>query len=146
MVSVVLDTVVFVRSLLNPQSVWGRVIFDAGDAYRLIVSDSVQEEIVRVIARPELKRKYRFVAGRGQAVVLARLAEADVVAVSDVPAVSRDPKDDKFLAAAKAGRADYLVSEDYDLLVLGEYEGTRIVDAATFLRVLDDPHTAVGRA
>lgn len=145
MVSVVIDTVVFVRSLLNPQSVRGRVIFDAGDAYRLIVSDSVQEEIVRVIARPELKRKYRFVAGRGQAVVLARLAEADVVEVSDVPAVSRDPKDDKFLATAKAARADYLVSEDHDLLVLGEDEGTRIVDAATFLRLLGNHGVVASR-
>jgi predicted nucleic acid-binding protein len=58
-----------------------------------------------------------------------------------VAAVSRDPKDDVFLATAKAGHATYLVTEDNDLLVLGSYEGTRIVDAATFLRLLE---TATG--
>jgi predicted nucleic acid-binding protein len=51
--------------------------------------------------------------------------------------MARDPKDDKFLATAKAVAADYLVSEDEDLLVLEEYEGTRIVNAAAFLRILE---------
>lgn len=41
------------------------------------------------------------------------------------------------MATARAARADFLVSEDKDLLVLGTYDGTRIVDAATFLRALD---------
>jgi len=46
-------------------------------------------------------------------------------------------KDDIFLVAAAAAHADYLVSEDNDLLVLGEYAGVRIVDAATFLAILE---------
>ena len=50
-----------------------------------------------------------------------------------------------FLATAEAGRVDYLVTEDQDLLVLGEYEGIRIDDAVTFLAMLDrrgDPDAA----
>jgi predicted nucleic acid-binding protein len=38
--------------------------------------------------------------------------------VADIPQVTRDPKDDKFLATATAGEAGYLVSEDPDLLDL----------------------------
>lgn len=35
-------------------------------------------------------------------------------------------------------RSDYhLVSEDEDLLILGQYEGVQIVNAATFLSILD---------
>jgi len=51
--------------------------------------------------------------------------------------VARDPNDDKILATASAAGADYLVSEDLDLLVLREYQGTRIVSAATFLGILE---------
>lgn len=42
------------------------------------------------------------------------------------------------LAAALAGQVDFIVSEDKDLLDLGAYEGIRIVNAATFLALLND--------
>ena len=58
--------------------------------------------------------------------------------VADIPQVPRDPKDDKFLATAMAGEADYLVSEDRDLLDLGEHQGIKIVDVATFLKTSDE--------
>ena len=41
-----------------------------------------------------------------------------------------------FLAAALAGAADFIVSEDLDLLSLGEYEGIRICDTQTIIDVL----------
>lgn len=76
------------------------------------------------------------------------LADAEVVEIdlSAMPRVSRDPNDDPFLATAKAGGAECIVSEDNDLLVMEEYEGIRIVDAAAFLRILDgtDEATANG--
>jgi hypothetical protein len=45
-----------------------------------------------------------------------------VVQPEVVPAISRDPADDMFLAAANAGAADFLVTGDADLLVLNVYE------------------------
>ena len=54
-----------------------------------------------------------------------------------VPSVSRDPKDDVFLACAAAAKADFLVTGNKkDLLHLGAYGGTRIVTAAQFLQIL----------
>lgn len=64
------------------------------------------------------------------------LALAEVVELSAIPAVSRDPKDDQSLATAAAGQADYLVTEDRDLLVLEEYEGIRIIPALASLQLL----------
>ncbi len=46
--------------------------------------------------------------------------------------LSRDPADDKFLECAVAGRADCLVSEDRDLLVLGAIEAIPILDVPAF--------------
>ena len=38
-----------------------------------------------------------------------------------------------FLELALAGKADYLITGDDDLLVLGEFQGTKIVTPAEFL-------------
>lgn len=143
-VRVVFDTVIFVRGLMNPFGRWGRLVFDRGSEYRLVTSDPVLGEYLDVLRRPRLVRKYRGLATRDVRAVLALLDDAEIVAVDEIPAVSRDPKDDPFLATAKAGGATFIVSEDNDLLVLGVYEGSRIVDANAFLRVLDEADGAEG--
>jgi uncharacterized protein len=60
-----------------------------------------------------------------------------VVHPAEIPAICRDPADDKILAAATTGSARFNVSEDKDLLDLASYEGIPIVTAASFLRFLD---------
>jgi predicted nucleic acid-binding protein len=42
-----------------------------------------------------------------------------------------------FVATALAGKADYLVSEDKDLLVLGNTAGVQIVNTQTFIDKLE---------
>jgi uncharacterized protein len=61
-----------------------------------------------------------------------------VVEPPETPPVSRDPKDDKFLACARFAAADYLVTEDKDLLVLNTYTGTRICQPAEFIALLEE--------
>jgi len=134
---VVFDTVIFVRSLINRSGLWGRLVFTHGERYRLVTSEPIVVEILEALHRPELTRKYRGASNANLQTILDILAHAEIVIVDEIPAVSRDPKDDKFLATAALAGADYLVSEDQGLLVLQEYEGVRIVDAATFLDLLD---------
>ena len=138
MVRAVLDTVILVRGLMSPYSRCGRLHFDEVDSYKLIVSPPILAEYLDVIRRPRLIRKYRSVAERDPQAVLNRLIRSEVVeidAAAFVP-VCRDPKDDKFLATVQVAGADYLISEDEDLLVLQEFMGTAIVATATFLDVL----------
>lgn len=66
------------------------------------------------------------------------LAQAESVETPHIPAVSRDPKDNKFLATAHAANAEYLVTEDQDLLVLKEYRGVRIITAAELIHLLEE--------
>ena len=54
----------------------------------------------------------------------------------DIPALTRDPKDDYLLACAVVGQADYIVTGDDDLLVLKEVEGVRMVSAGEFWQIL----------
>ena len=48
--------------------------------------------------------------------------------------VCRDPDDNKFLEAAVAAKATYVVTGDKDLRAIGEYEGVKIRYPAEFLR------------
>jgi putative PIN family toxin of toxin-antitoxin system len=133
----VFDTVIFVRALINPHGVWGRLVFQHGAAYTLIVSPPVVSEILEVLHRPELTRRFRTLLGLDLARMIEILDRAEVVEIEEIPAVSRDPKDDKFLATAAVAQADFLVTEDNDLLVLDPYEGCRIVTARRFLAALE---------
>lgn len=145
MVRVVFDTVVFVRALLNRRSQWSRLVFDRGANYRLLVSPETLQEALQVLHRPELVRRFTKFPGRDAAALIDLLHLAEVVDVDlgAFPRVCRDPKDDKFLATARAADAQYLVSEDEDLLVLREYEGRLIINAESFLGVLDQPVSGI---
>jgi putative PIN family toxin of toxin-antitoxin system len=133
----VFDTVILVRGLINPYSLCGRLVFDQPGFYELIVSSAVVAEYLSVVNRPELVRKYQSVETRNLPTILDIVAKSTVVQPMDTPAVCRDPEDDKFLAAAQAGDARFIVSEDLDLLDHGSYGKTKIISAEAFLRILD---------
>jgi putative PIN family toxin of toxin-antitoxin system len=134
---VVFDTVVFVRALLNPHSRAGRLVFDHSNSYHLILSEPTLVELLEVLRRDELRGLFRSLASRDPATIVQIASDAETVEIGGIPQVSRDPKDDKFLATARAGDAAYLISEDKDLLDLGEYEGTLILSVAAFLLRLE---------
>ena len=133
----VFDTVIIVRGLINPYSLCGRLLFDHPASYELIVSSDIVVEYVRVVNRPELVQKYHQVETRDLPAILEIIGKATLVQPMDTPVVCRDPEDDKFLAAAKVGSAQFIVTEDMDLLDLGSYEGIQIVRAEAFLLVLE---------
>ncbi len=141
MLRVVFDTVIFVRALLNPKSRCGRLLFQYFDRYKIIVSQATVRELLQVIERSEIIAKYKSVASLDRQRMIDLLAQAETVELTTIPAVVRDPKDDIFVATAIAGDADYLVSEDKDLLTLGDRLGVRIVDAQTFIALLESSET-----
>jgi predicted nucleic acid-binding protein len=50
--------------------------------------------------------------------------------------VCRDPHDDKFFECAVKGRAQYIVSEDRDILDVSEYKGVRTIAADKLIALL----------
>jgi putative PIN family toxin of toxin-antitoxin system len=134
---VVFDTVIFVRALINPHSVCGRLVFQHASAYVLVVSPPLIAEILEVLHRPELTRRFRQLAGIDLARIIQILDAAEVVELDEIPAISRDSNDDKVLATAAASEANYLVTQDNDLLVLGAHGRTNIVTAGAFLSILE---------
>lgn len=138
MVDIVINTVVFVRSLINPKSIWGELVFRRRNYYRLIVSKPIVTEILDVIERPQVAKKFRFVAAEGPDAIREFVAEAIMVEPYALNWSGRDPKDDIFVATAVAAGAAYVISEDRDLLDLGSYGGVAMIDTAAFLLLLEN--------
>jgi len=62
---------------------------------------------------------------------------AELVIPAEVPRdLIRDVKDNAVLACAVGGNADYIVSGDKDLLVVGSYQEITIINVTLFLQRL----------
>lgn len=133
----VLDTVVFVRALIKPSNACGRTIFLNGKIFQLAVSKEIVLEILEVLGRPEISSKFSSTFTLDYKRILDLLSGAYAVEIGDIGSVSRDATDDKFLATAIAAGADYLVSQDEDLLVLKKYKGIKIVTCLEFANILE---------
>jgi len=132
----VIDTQIFLRAAMNRKSLPAKLIFELRNSYHLIVSDAIVLEVQNVLNRPELRAKLPQLTKEIVEQVAELLEAAEVVNPTEIEAVSRDPKDDMFLACAKDSNAHYLVSEDKDLLVLNPYGDVEIINALDFLQIL----------
>lgn len=137
---VVFDTQVFLRALINPKSASGRLVLNLQVDYVLYTADQIDREVLDVLSRPKIRQKFPQITDERIKLIttLLELAHRVEVKDSDIQPICRDPKDDIFLACAKLAKANYLVSEDNDLLVLKSYEDTQIVNVIEFLAVLQD--------
>lgn len=142
MLRVVLDTNIYLRAFLNRYSLCGRLLYQYSPEYTIVVSQSIIFEVLSVVNRPKLQAKSPNLVHLDYETVMLRFDRAELVEPEDIPRVCRDPKDDKFLACAKAGQVEYLVTEDKDLLVLGDYEGTRIIQPVEFIKILEATTTS----
>jgi len=135
--NVVFDTQIYLRAAINPNSACGRLLFEQRLYYQLYAADSIGNEIREVLRRPKIRLKFPQITDKRIEQVEVVLQSAQNVVVTEIEPICRDPKDDIFLACAKMANADYLVSEDNDLLVIGQYHETRIVNVASFLHILE---------
>lgn len=102
--------------------------------YILLTTTDLMAEFERVLTRPKfapslegIKRTASEILGKHQ-----QLSEPVSAAAIPDDAV-RDAKETHVLACAVGGKADYIVTGDKDLLVLGVYEGIRIVNVGQFI-------------
>lgn len=134
---VVLDTVVFVRALMNARGFSGRILSEFAPHFILLVSKETAQELLQVIRRPELTKKYKKLAVIRIEAVIELVAQAELILLDEIPQVVRDVKDDVFVVTAQMGKADYLVTEDKDLLELtGDFD-FEIVNTKNFIEILE---------
>ena len=138
MMRVVVDTNILVSALIRPQGRVGAVLWHLRQGnYTLLYTQSLLEELADVLSRPRIQHKYGLGQEAAETVLTLILLRGEAVAAERTITACRDPKDDKFLEAAVAGKADAIVSGDEDLLVLHPFEGIPILSPAAFLQMLD---------
>ena len=94
------------------------------------------EEIIEVLNRPWIRDRYGL-ADRIFDVSFISWELSDLVIDPPNVRASSDPDDDKFVATAVAGRADYLVTGDVvDLLRLRKYGEVTIISPREFVSLL----------
>lgn len=132
-----IDTQIFLRAGLKRQSLVGKIVFDLSDRYQIIFSAETKKEVEDVLNRPQLRAKFTQLTDQVVKAILDIFDSAELVMLPDqIASVSRDPKDDIFLACAVTGKAQHLVTEDQDLLVLNPYEGVQIIDVPAFFEII----------
>ncbi|HXG35389.1 MAG TPA: putative toxin-antitoxin system toxin component, PIN family [Dehalococcoidia bacterium] len=133
----VFDTVVFVRALINPHGRWGRLLFRFYDRYTLVLSPEIVMEVLDVLHRSGLRQRFPQIDEVAVERALAIIEKAEVAEPTERLSVCRDPADDKFFECAVAASAEYIVSEDRDILAVGEYRGVKPVTAEDFMLRLE---------
>lgn len=126
----VLDTNTVLSGLIWPDSIPAKALQKALEGI-VLVSEEVVQEFRETIGRPKfdkLKPLKKRLADLENV-----LERCQMVEVSVLVQACRDPKDDKFLALAKAADAMLIVSGDKDLLDMNPWEGIPILTARQFL-------------
>lgn len=138
MIKAVVDANVLISAVIAPLGP-SRRIFDAWreGRFTLVNSPGIIEEVSRKLAHPRISLRYG-VSDEDRAAVLRLLqAEAEITpGSSEISPGTRDPGDDKVVAAAIETQADYVVTGDKDLLALEQHSGVRIVRPAMFVSLL----------
>ena len=132
-IKAILDTNVVISGIF-----WKGVPFEILKAwqrqrFRLAMSPPILDEYRRVLEEMTKKRPSAVLS---PILELIEFHSEMVGPVRFVRTVCRDPDDDKFLEAAVAAKADYVVSGDADLLSLRNHQGIQIIRPAQILKLL----------
>jgi uncharacterized protein len=135
MLRVVIDTSSLVSYVLTQGEIMSQVIAHwRSGAFRLLSSPATRLELTDVLNRPSIKQ---LAATSLDELPLGLTRFSHHVPENlDIAGACRDPKDDKFLPCAVEGGANYLVSNDRDLLDMRYFQDVAIVNPGQFLLAL----------
>ncbi len=129
MIRVILDTNLWISFLISKRlSKIDELL--ARDDLVLLFSEELLEEFIEVARRP----KFRLYFPNEDVEELLSLFDAlgKIIEVKTNVNVCRDPKDNFLLALAQDGNADFLITGDADLLVVKQFENTKILTYREF--------------
>jgi putative PIN family toxin of toxin-antitoxin system len=136
MIHAVVDANVLVSGLFWDKNPGYILIFHQQGRFKMLFTAETLDELQNVLSRPKFALRLQVVESSVERVI-EQFHEGELVTPAHVPEASvRDAKDRAILACAAGGNADYIVTGDQDLLVLGTYEGAQIVSPVQFLVVL----------
>jgi putative PIN family toxin of toxin-antitoxin system len=126
------DTNVIVSAIINPKGKPAALLDGVvGGELLLVVSDAILEEVQHVFSYTKIKKllNKQGVTQREINMLLQTLSDISffVPGKLELNIVESDPEDNKFIACAVEGNADFLISGDHHLIELNNYENIQIL-------------------
>jgi len=135
---VVIDTNVVLSSIFWSGLPRTRLNFIALNKIKVLATPDTLAELDRKL---NTKKFGRYIEIKRSTPILILNEYQNIVVLVEPPEIPddavRDPKDRIILACAVGGQADYIISGDKDLTILGIYAGIPILTPAQFLNMLD---------
>jgi uncharacterized protein len=127
---VILDTNIFISSYVFGGQV--EIIFEylLEGRFEIVSCKALEAEILY-----KLVNKFKISQTKIE-LVIKTLALAQNYQLGEINKYTRDPKDDFLVQLAIDSKADFLVSGDKDVLVLGEVGDTKIVTPSKFIELI----------
>ena len=135
----VIDTNVFVSGIISTIGSTRKILELAKkEVFKIVTSISINREILEVLHRENIYNKYNLNEDIIDDIA-AFLYEGTILTEDSyrISKITKDPDDNKFIGCGIEGEADYIVSGDDHLLSLKSYKGIQIVNADSFLKVLE---------
>jgi len=139
MIRAVIDTSVLIRYLIKPSAAIIELIEIRwlGDQVLMVTAPELIDELQGVLRRDYIQALIQ--PQEGQTLLSAIHQKAEILPpLGAVPHYTRDPKDDKFVACALAGSAEYIVTTDKDILALKTVAGVHMVLPHEFVTMFQD--------
>ena len=133
MVRAILDTNLWISYLISKRLSEIDELFERDDLV-LLFSEQLLEEFIEVAGRPKFRS---YFPDKDVEDLLSLFDEfGEIIDVNSEVDLCRDPKDNFLLALAKDGHADFLITGDEDLLVIKDFEKTKILSYSDFKETL----------
>lgn len=131
---IIVDTNIFISFLIGRKLVGLKQLL-VEDKVCLIYTDQLLLEINIVTSRPNLSKYFK---PQDVLNLISLIKQIGLYyKVDTVPDICRDKKDNFLLGLAQISNADYLITGDADLLVLSNYNRTKIIKYQKFEAILN---------
>lgn len=132
MISATFDTNVFIRAFNFGGPAGGLLARARAGEIRIDISEPIIHETIGVLREKFERDPYTLNDIHQKLKVLCNV----VTPTQTLNVIKEDPDDDRILECAAAAKSDYIVSEDKDLLRLGQYDDARILTIADFIQIV----------
>ena len=136
---VVFDANIYVSALISAHGNPAKLLQKWKDSeIEVVVTHAIIDEVYRVTGYARLQNKYaRIRENREELVADLRKIAILVEPTQTLSIVQQDETDNRYIECAVESGANYIITGDPHLLDVGEYQGIKILNPATFLALLD---------
>ena len=138
---IVLDTNIHISNLISDKGNPAKIVrWWLEGEFDVLVSQPIIDEILRVTGYERIQKKYARVHENRLEFAALISEQAEWIEPREILNVVVDESDNRYLECAVAGNAQYIVTGDQHLLVLGEYQGIAILTPAAFVALQETGH------